>query len=251
MFILGSIAGIDATGCGGDPASGPTGQPDEPDGGATLPFKEAKLLIEHNATDEDTGFQLFVDGEPWKALDVLAPDGTSLLRIRPDGELAALGLTELFLETNEPPNAEVPMSDVLAQLPEGAYAVKGESVDGIAMEGTATLSHAIPAGPVITSPREGATVNPDDLVISWNPVTESTTGADVTIAAYELIVEEDVEPDPHAFANRELSIHVSPSVTSLTVPKEFLEPETPYLFEVLAIEEGGAQTLSSGTFKTR
>jgi hypothetical protein len=36
----------------------------------------------------------------------------------------------------------------------------------------------------------------------------------------------------------------------MTVPDEFLEPATPYLWEVLAIEESGNQTLSSGSFQT-
>ena len=29
----------------------------------TTPLKDAKLIIEHNATDEDAGFQGFVDSE--------------------------------------------------------------------------------------------------------------------------------------------------------------------------------------------
>ena len=35
-----------------------------------VPLKEAKLNIEHNATDRDTGFQGFVDSEGWRRLDV-------------------------------------------------------------------------------------------------------------------------------------------------------------------------------------
>ena len=30
-----------------------------------VPLKDAKLNIEHNATDRDTGFQGFVDSEGW------------------------------------------------------------------------------------------------------------------------------------------------------------------------------------------
>src|SRR5262245_33203 len=39
----------------------------------TIPLKEAKLIIEHNATDEDTGFQGFIDSEGWRQLDVTGP----------------------------------------------------------------------------------------------------------------------------------------------------------------------------------
>ena len=38
-----------------------------------VPLKDAKLNIEHNATDEDTGFQGFVDSEGWRRLDVRGP----------------------------------------------------------------------------------------------------------------------------------------------------------------------------------
>ena len=36
-------------------------------------LKDAKLNIEHNATDKDTGFQGFIDSEGWQRLDVAGP----------------------------------------------------------------------------------------------------------------------------------------------------------------------------------
>src|SRR5262245_22592431 len=71
-----------------------------------IPLKEAKLIIEHNATDHDTGFQGFIDSEGWKRLDVTGPDGI-VLTLRGRGSLGKLGLTELFFETVEPANADV------------------------------------------------------------------------------------------------------------------------------------------------
>jgi hypothetical protein len=44
---------------------------------------------------------------------------------------------------------------------------------------------------------------------------------------------------------------VPASVTSVTVPSEFLEEDTEYTFEVLALEEGGNQTISESSFVTR
>ena len=38
-----------------------------------VPLKEAKLNIEHNFTDEDTGFQGAIDSEGWKELTVTGP----------------------------------------------------------------------------------------------------------------------------------------------------------------------------------
>jgi hypothetical protein len=49
-----------------------------PNTAATIPLKEAKLNIEHNATDHDTGFQGAIDSEGWKELEVRGPDGVVL-----------------------------------------------------------------------------------------------------------------------------------------------------------------------------
>jgi hypothetical protein len=65
-----------------------------------------------------------------------------------------------------------------------------------------------------------------------------------------VIVEEDVEFTHPGFGRSLYSVHVPASVTSLRVPEEFLMDETPYKFEVLAIEESGNQTLSSSEFET-
>jgi len=50
---------------------------------------------------------------------------------------------------------------------------------------------------------------------------------------------------------RGLSMYLTATVSTITVPKGFLELATKYLWEVLAIEESGNQTLSSGEFETR
>ncbi|NOT00963.1 MAG: hypothetical protein HOP29_10080 [Phycisphaerales bacterium] len=217
--------------------------------GDPIPLKEAKLNIEHNATDEDTGFQGFIDSEGWERLDITGPDGV-VFTVEGGGRLRSLGLTELFFESVEPANADVPIADILATLPEGEYTIEGPTPDGNRTTGTALLTHDIPAGPVLVSPVEGATVPPANLVMSWEPVTRTITGEAVTIVAYQLIVEVDEMPHPHALAKRVMSVHVRPAVTSVTVPNEFLEPGTPYKWEVLAIEESGNQTLSSSDFAT-
>lgn len=218
-------------------------------GGEPVPLKEAKLNIEHNATDADTGFQGFIDSEGWERLDIIGPEGT-VLSLEGHGKLGELGLTELFFETVEPENAEVSIGDVLAALPEGNYTFEGVTMDGAPTVGTALLTHDIPAGAVLLSPAEGATVPANNLVMSWAPVTQTISGDSVTIIAYQLIVEVDELPHPHAFAKRVLSVYVPSTVTSLTVPNEFLQAGTLYKWEVLAIEESGNQTLSSSEFST-
>src|SRR5215207_7066507 len=89
-----------------------------------IPLKDAKLNIEHNATDKDTGFQGFIDSEGWRRLDVRGPAG-DVLAFEGRGSLGELGLTELFFETGEPENAKVPIDEMLAKLPEGNYTIAG------------------------------------------------------------------------------------------------------------------------------
>jgi hypothetical protein len=93
---------------------------------AAIPLKEAKLNIEHNASDKDTGFQGALDSEGWKTITVTGPDG-KVLNFTGQGKLGQLGLTELFFETVEPANADVPIVEVLETLPEGQYAFEGSA----------------------------------------------------------------------------------------------------------------------------
>lgn len=214
-----------------------------------VPLKEAKLNIEHNATDLDTGFQGFLDGEGWQRLTVTGPDG-EVLRFEGLGTLQSLGLTELFFETTEPLNADVPIDQILARLPEGEYRFEGPTVGGGTTSGVAMLTHAIPAGPELLAPADGAVVAAEGIKLSWGPVTETITGEPATIVAYQLVIEQDVEPHPHMIGKFGLSMYLPPSVTELELPKGFLEPGSDYAWEVLAIEESGNQTLSSSAFTT-
>jgi hypothetical protein len=221
---------------------------------AAVPLKDAKLNIEHNATDNDTGFQGFIDSEGWKRLDVRGPQG-QVLSFEAKGSLAKLGVTELFFETVEPANVDLPIDAMLAKLPEGKYTISGPSQENGKSagptSGTAWLTHDIPAGPKLVSPKEGANVPVRGVVARWQPVSKTITGKPVKIIAYQLIIEKDVAPHPHMIGKPGLQMYLPPSVTSIAVPDGFLEPRTKYKWEVLAIERSGNQTLSSGAFRTR
>ena len=221
---------------------------------AVVPLKDAKLNIEHNATDEDTGFQGFVDSEGWRRLDVRGPGGP-VLTFEAAARSRKLGLTELFFESVEPANADVPIDEMLAKLPEGNYTIAGPAQENGKSagrtSGTAWLTHDIPAGPKLVSPAEGATVPVRGVVARWKPVSKTITGEPVTIIAYQLIIEKDVEPHPHMIGKLGLSMYLPRSVTSIAVPDGFLQPRTAYNWEVLAIERSGNQTLSSGSFRTQ
>jgi hypothetical protein len=218
-----------------------------------IPLKEAKLIIEHNANDKDTGFQGFIDSEGWNMITLTGPKG-KLLDFKATGTLGKLGLTELFFETVEPENADVPISEILKTLPEGKYVFTGSAIESGEKKGktigTALLTHDIPEGPILLSPAEDDVVPMEDLLVSWSPVDKTIEGSDVNIISYQLIIEKDEVPHPNMIGKRGLSMYLPSSVTQIPIPKEFFEPGTHYLWEVLAIEESGNQSLMSSQFST-
>jgi hypothetical protein len=208
--------------------------------GTPIPFDDATMIFEVNATDGDAGLQVFLDGEPWRSVEVHSPDGRKIFAVDGKGELRNLGLTELFSESNEPSFDDMPVEDILALFPEGDYRFSGKTIEGDRLIGTATLTHDIPAGPVVVSPADGAVVSPDAVVVMWEPVTEP---AGIDITGYQVIVERE---DPL----RVFQVTLPSTATSVTVPAEFLETGTDYNVEVLAIEASGNQTITENSFAT-
>lgn len=218
-----------------------------------IPLKQAKLIIEHNTKDKDTGFQGFVDSEGWNRISLSGPNGI-LLDFQAKGSLGKLGLTELFFETVEPENANFPIGEILETLPEGSYTFSGFGIESGEKTGkiigTANLTHNIPQGPTLLTPVEGDKVPVDDLLVSWSPVNENIDGSDINIISYQLIIEKDEDPHQNIIGKRGLSMYLPSDVTQITIPAEFFESGTDYDWEVLAIEESGNQSLMSSHFST-
>ncbi len=215
--------------------------PGGPDG--KLLLSDARMIIEFNDTDQDAGIQIFIDGQPWKLLRAFDPDGRKILNIRGTTSLTLQGLTELFFESSEPSLDDLSLKEFLDRFPEGVYEFEGVTTNGQEIEGEATFTHAIPEGPVILSPLEGSVQDPDSTVVAWVDVPDP---AGSTIDAYQVTVTQLIAVLP----KRTFSVFVPASVTSVTVPAEFMRPGAEYEFEVLAIEAGGNQTLSSSFFST-
>lgn len=221
-------------------------------------WEVAKLYIEHNATDEDTGVHGFFGGEAWSILCLTAPDGTTILTADPLEQFDRLAVSDLFFESREPPNNEFPIDRIRADFPEGDYAVAGIDFEGTPRVGTATFTHVIPAPPTILVPElvpdfeeaDPATIPPIGLTVEWQAVTETIDGDPVTITGYEVIVTDEEADDPDGFARPEFDVHVPADQLSLTVPDDFLRPDRLYELEVLAIEDSGNQTISVGFFRT-
>lgn len=242
-----SIAAISLAGallllaCTADDTTAPGAAPNKDSDTAAVPFKEATLIVEINATDGDAGLQIFLDHDTWRSISISRPDGTRILDVETREDLRDYGLTELFSESSEPPFTEFPLDEFRKLFPEGDYQFRGETIDGKKMQSTVPLSHAFPEGPEILSPEEESTVSSENLVVRWNPVTEP---AGVEIVAYQVVVVTEAEP------SRVLEADLPATANEMTVPAEFLEPGTEFKVEVLAIEASGNQTLSEITFST-
>jgi hypothetical protein len=214
---------------------------------------EAKIIFETNLTDEDTGIQVFTDGDPWRTITIYYPNGDPLVTIDTDGDLSTFGLTELFSESNEPNWDDMPLADILALFPAGNYEFAGESVNGEDMEGTARLSHRLPCAPdeEFLSPSE-ETVSAAGVVLEWAHVTgrlnnnnQNCQNGGITVETYQVIVENlDTENEFSIFLEAE------PGINQVTLPPEFVEDGVTYKWEVLAIANNGNQTIAETHFCT-
>lgn len=217
----------------------------------------AKLIIENNATDEDLGVHGAFDDHGWSELCVFDPRGRPIAVFDPQGKLDDLTMAGVFFESREPPFDEFSMGDLAAAFPEGKYKVRAKTFDGKVLVGAATFTHDVPAAPEITAPtlaedpeQPGTPISRNGLVVAWNPVTKTVDGGPLSISGYQVIVTNEDHDDPHGFSRPVYDVHVRPNVNALNVPQEFLERDTVYEVEVLALEKSGNQTISVGFFVT-
>lgn len=219
---------------------------------AVIELSDASIIIEVNSTDGDAGFQVFLDGEGWRKARVFEPSGQQVLAVFAAGGAREIGGgTELFLETEEPEYDDLDgLQELIELLPEGEYMFLARTTEGEWAIGSAELTHVVPAGPELVQPlpeegEECASDVPTDIaVITWNPVQTTIQGSpDIDIVKYQIIVEDEE-------AELVLDMTVDADINEVTVPREFLTPDTEYKFEVLAIEESGNQTISESCFET-
>jgi len=210
---------------------------------------DATITVEVNATDGDAGFQIFLDGEGWRRVSIYDPNWRQIFKVNARGGVKEIGGgTELFLETAEPEYEGLDeLQELLDLLPPGDYRFYGRTAEGDWLYGKAELTHVIPAGPEIVEPDEYEALAPGSpVVINWEAVTSAIIlpdGATLTIIGYQVIV--DDEESGNSF-----EVTVPEDVTEVTVPNQFIQPNTPYSFEVLAIEESGNQTITESFFCT-
>jgi hypothetical protein len=207
-------------------------------GAAAPKFEATRIFIEYNSTDNDLGFHVFLDAENWRSIQIVNPAGTTIFQVEGKGAYGDLGLSELFTEGAEPTLDVFPLDQLLALFPEGKYQFRGVTVSGQRLSRTATLSHAVPAGPAVSSVVDG-----DTVVIGWEPVTAPPPNfpeRKIDVTGYQVIV------DP-------FQVTLPGSSREVTLPREFVDSLAPgsHGFEVLAIDASGNQTITAGSFETR
>jgi hypothetical protein len=200
-------------------------------------FEAARIYIEYNSTDNDLGFHVFLDAEDWKSVKIINPNGVTIFDATGKAAYGALGLSELFFEGAEPSLDDFPLDDLLALFPEGKYKFVGVTVAGKRLTSTSTFTHAVPAGPVVSSQVDG-----DSVIIHWEEVTSPPPGFPneaIEIVGYQVLV------DP-------FEVTLPASSRQVTLPPEFVQSlaKGAHVFEVLAIEASGNQTITQGSFVT-
>jgi hypothetical protein len=241
---------------------------DIPEAWAKRKFDVAELFFELNDTDGDLGIHALIDGEPWKELEIEAPNGREMLEIEVKGRLRRQGLTEIFFESAEPSFDDLDPADFFSRFPEGTYTIEGETLRGRELENRVELTHVMPAPPAPTVNGEEMAIQCDDeepgydateisgpVVIEWPEVTMSHPDPDgggagvqpqvpVTIVNYEVVLEVETED---GFTSK-ISVILPPEATSFEVPEDFLLLGDDFKYEVLAREESYNQTAIESCF---
>ena len=213
----------------------------------TIPLEASSMIIEYNSSAEDIGIQFFLDSDGWRKVRIFDPKGVEIFNANAGGSvLRQGGGTELFLESVEPEIGELPIKRFLERFPAGVYRFRANDNDGNLLVGSDRFTHNIPAGPNLITPvpvgdAECARRVPLPVLIAWDAVTTSIEGTPLDIVGYEVIVEND---------DVNFDVKFPADVLELTVPDGLLEPGTDYIFEVLAIEKSGNQTITEGCFRT-
>jgi hypothetical protein len=221
--------------------------------------------LETNASACDMGIQMIFDTDGITEGSVRDPNRRRVYSFASAGGMKATGgQTEGFLEGVEPQitellevedlgcersdeEEEISLEDLFAAWPAGKYLFEGLG-GGVAFEGEAILTHHIPAGPDITAPALGTVASADELLlIEWDKVRGGILPGlgPVRIVGYHVVVGPIGVVAPPRF-----DVDVPRDVLSMTVPEQFLQPNTVYEFEVFATEMSGNQTFTEGLFCT-
>ena len=235
------------------------------DDGDELEFEETWFNIEFNASDEDLGVRGFVDGDPWKEVEIEDPNGRTIAKIKAKKSLADQGFAELFFESGEPMlgDGDFSIETFFGRFPEGTYEFEGETIEGDEVEGEAEFTHVIPCPPEnLLATGSNTTVDP--IVITWTLVSQEVAlensgpgsvvcktveESEIIIVGYRVEVEWEEVLDVEEIAHK-FGIDLNAHQNYVTVPPEFIPEDQDFQYEVLAIEVSGNQTITEAEDKT-
>ncbi len=218
---------------------------DDGKGKEELELDEAEVFIEWNTTDGDFGIQFFWDGEGWKSMRLENSDGKTVLALKTKKNVKQQGLTEGFFESVEPSPDELSMEEFFDRFPEGTWEFEGRTLDGDEIEGETEFTHVLPAAPDGLFPDDVAVPHDRPLLVGCDPVTTDYLGNPLEVELYEIVLE--TEGEILQVLSMILPGDADPE---LTVPPQFLEPDTEYKLEIIVQEESGNRTIAEVEFET-
>ena len=220
-------------------------------------FPEAELFFEINDSAGDLGIHSSIDGPAWKKLTIKDPKKRTILEITPEGRLGRQGLTQLFIESAEPPFAELAPEKFFRRFPEGAYVVRARTLDGGQLRSTVRPSHVMAARPgninVNGVPSAGCDVTPFPTVsapvlVNWDAVTTSHPqigkSGPVEIVRYQFFV----SARPDIGTGFDVAVDLPATVTEFEVPAAMLALSTEFKYEIIARTASGNNTAVEACF---
>lgn len=248
-----------------------------------IEFDEFVPIVEINATDGDVGFHVLLDGEAWRWARIWDADGKIIFRARDFNSLREQGLTEIFMESAEPPcwdeegeadeDEILTVDDFVERFPAGEYIARGRTVeDNERLLSEAELTHHLPAAPLTEAVVEWDEEDSEwDVSIAWDtgvdlgtcdysPDSLPVPPADVEVVRWEVVVEPDEDAIeeaggelPEGLPFSVFSVQVPGHIYSVEVPDEFMQPYLDagvmyFKYEVGAREESGNQTFTEEVF---
>jgi hypothetical protein len=196
-----------------------------------LRFKEERMVIEYTPAADEAVVRMDAENEGGvDRVEVRDPRGVTRLSLQAQhGRIE--GIQGMVIESRE-----MGLDDLLATYRQGTYSLRGRSVDGLTVIGSAVLSHELLAEPVVLYPTPGEQGVPAERVkVAWIP--------DAQADRYRVVLEQG-ESDG-------LAVELPAGSSSFLVPEGVLRDATETFVEIAAIASNGNSTTVEVPFTTR
>jgi hypothetical protein len=199
-----------------------------------LPFDEATVRFEQNATDGDVEvvFEIKAGDEGLTELKVVSPDGRTIVNFSaPDA--SSLGIRQFRFESPEPTDIEA----LKEAYPEGKYRFSAVASDGSKYDGSTKLSHTLPGIISFLNPLpESENVSIQGLKISWGPVEN--------VVVYMVEIDQDE-------LNFNMTLKINGNQTEFMFPDGILVAGKEYTLAIGSVMKNGNSSYSETRFSTK